>query len=468
MRDLLTQETGVMELSRARLLRQGLLLISLAGMAASAAAQTGAAQMHPDSTNMGQMNMGQMNMNMPMNMGGPAKTLEENVLRHTTSGTSLEPGSTPPAMLMQMHGNWMLMLHGQAQIAEQQQTGPRGADKLFSTNWIMPMAQRNWKSSQLTLRMMLSLEPATISGRYYPELFQQGETAFGLPIVDGQHPHNLFMEIAALYDVKAGKNALFSLYGGPVGDPALGPVAYPHRASAMEDPIAPLGHHLQDSTHIAWNVVTGGVALGPVRVEASGFHGREPDENRWHIEVGAVDSWSGRVTAAISRDWTAQYSVGHLTSPEQLHPGEDVLRQTASIAMHHVWGEAAQNAKYGVTLDALALWGRNHTIGSNVNWNGYLFEATSHIHDRHSIWTRIENVDRTSDLLGAEAPAEEYVIGRVQAYTIGYAHRIYADKYGSAEIGAQPTFYNTPQTLRSLYGDHPVGVAAVLNVHLGK
>jgi hypothetical protein len=404
-----------------------------------------------------------MDRNMPMNMGGPAKTLQENVLRHTTSGTSLEPKSTDPPMLMRMHGNWMLMLHGQAQIAEQQQTGPRGHDKLFSANWLMPMAQRKWNASELTLRMMLSLEPATISGRYYPELFQQGETAFGKPIVDGQHPHNLFMEMAALYDVKTGKNGLISLYAALVGDPALGPVAYPHRASAMEDPLAPLGHHLEDSTHIAWDVLTGGITLGPVHVEASGFHGREPDENRWHIEVGALDSWSARMTAALTKDLQAQYSVGHLHSPEALHPEEDVLRQTASVAMHHAWAGA-----HGATLDALALWGRNHTIGSDVNWNGYLFEATAHAHERHSIWTRVENVDRTSDLLGANAPPEEFIVGRVSAYTGGYAHRLYADKYGTAQIGAQATLYDTPDSLRGLYGDHPVGVAAVLNVHLGK
>ena len=431
-------------LLRTRVMLRGLFVACVVGMAVPVSAQ--------------------MQMEMPMNMGGPAGTLQENVLRHTTSGTSLEPVSTAPPMLMQMHGNWMLMLHGQAQIAEQQQTGPRGRDKLFSANWLMPMAQRNFKGSELTLRMMLSLEPATISGRYYPELFQQGETAFGKPIVDGQHPHNLFMEMAALYDVKTGKSGLVSLYAAVVGDPALGPVAYPHRASAMEDPLAPLGHHLEDSTHIAWDVLTGGVTLGPVHVEASGFHGREPDENRWHIEVGALDSWSGRVTAALSKDWTAQYSVGHLTSPEEQHPEEDTLRQTASIAMHHTWGEKAS----GTTLDALAVWGRNHTVGSTMNWNGYLFEATSHVHEKHSIWTRIENVDRTSDLLGADAPPEERVIGRVQAYTGGYAHRLYADKYGSAEIGGQGTLYNTPDTLRGLYGDHPVGVAAVLNVHLGK
>ena len=402
-------------------------------------------------------------MNMPMdqtmNMGGPTASLTENILRHTTSGTSLEPDSTAPPMLMQMHRNWMLMLHGHASVVEQQQTGLRGHDKLYSSNWIMPMAQRNFKSGELTLRTMLSLEPATISGRYYPELFQQGETAFGKPIVDGQHPHNLFMEIAALYDQRVGDHALLSLYVAPVGDPALGPVAFPHRASAAEDPLAPLGHHLEDSTHIADEVLTAGVTFHKVHVEASGFHGREPDENRWHIEMGGLDSWSTRLAIAPAKDWVGQYSIGHLHSPEALHSTEDVLRQTASIAYHHAWQTG--------TLDALVLWGRNHTIASAENANGYLFEATAHLHDRHAVWTRIENVDRTTDLLGAAAPPEESVVGRVQAYTGGYAHRLYTNQWLASDLGAQATFYRTPGPLRTLYGDHPEGVAVVLNLHLG-
>jgi hypothetical protein len=367
-------------------------------------------------------------------------------------------------MLMKMRpSGWMLMLHGQALVAEQQQTGPRGRDKLFADNWLMPMAQRSFGPSQLTLRAMLSLEPATISGRYYPELFQEGETAFGKPIVDGQHPHDLFMEIAALYDVKLGEHALATAYGGPVGDPALGPEAYPHRASGGDNPLAPLGHHIEDSTHIAWDVVGAGVGWGEqqrgVRVEASGFHGREPDENRWHIEVGAVDSWSARLSVAPAKDWTAQYSLGHLHSPEQVHPDDDLLRQTASIGYHRAFGAAA--------LDATAVWGRNHTDGTRVNWNGYLFEGAARFAEKQTVWTRVENVDRTTDLLGAAAPVDETVLGRVQAYTGGYAHRVWACAHGEAELGAQLTGYGVPANLAPLYGQHPFGAAALLKIRLG-
>src|SRR5580692_4793663 len=234
---------------------------------------------------------------MSMNMGGSAKSLSENVLRHTASGTSLEPASNAPPMLMRMSGKWMEMLHGEVGVVEQQQTGPRGRDKLFSVNWVMPMAQRTTAHGQWTFVGMFSLEPATITGRYYPELFQQGETAFGKAIVDGQHPHDLFMELAAIYDRKLGASSLLTLYAAPVGDPALGPEAFPHRMSAESDPLAPLAHHLQDSTHIAYDVLTGGITVQRVRIEASGFHGREPGENRWTIEAGALDSWSARLAA---------------------------------------------------------------------------------------------------------------------------------------------------------------------------
>ncbi len=214
------------------------------------------------------------------------QTFVQEIEHHAASGTSAEPDVTPVPMLMSMKDSWMLMLHGNAFVMDLQQTGPRGEDKFFSTNWVMGMAEREWGPGQLTLRTMLSLEPATVTGRQYPLLFQQGETAYGLPIVDGQHPHDFVMELAALYDWKLGERTLLSFYGGPVGDPAIGPTAFPHRASAAENPVATLGHHQQDSTHIAYDVVTVGLTHGIVRVEGSGFHGREPDEHRWDDQCG--------------------------------------------------------------------------------------------------------------------------------------------------------------------------------------
>ena len=315
---------------------------------------------------------------------------------------------------------------------------------------------------------MLSLEPATITGRFYPELFQgRREAAFGKPIVDGQHPHNFFMELAALYDRRLGSHVVATLSCGPGWRSiALGPEAFPHRASIGDDPLAALGHHLEDSTHIADDVVTGGLSWGlgqqGIRVEASGFFMAANRERTVGLSNrGAVDSWSTLDFGRARRlDWVAQYSVGHLHSPEAAHAGEDVLRQTASVAYHHAAGPAEVNA--------IAVWGRNHTVGSSIDANGYLLETAVRIKERQTIWTRIENADRTTDLLGASAPAMESVVGRVQAYTGGYAHRAWGWKDGTAELGAQVSGYGVPVSLIPLYGKHPIGVAGVFEVRLGE
>ena len=302
-----------------------------------------------------------------MNMGEP-HSLSEAITQHGSSGTSVEPNSTPHAMVMSTRGNWMLMLHGVAFLTSNQQSGPRGRDKIFSTNWVMPMAQRELGSGTLTLRAMLSLEPATVTSRRYPELFQVGETAYGKPIVDGQHPHDLFMELAALYDLKLGSNSLISFYAAPVGDPALGPTAYPHRLSAGENPLATLGHHMQDSTHIADDVLTVGYAYKIARLEVSGFHGREPDEDRWDLDSGRIDSWATRFTVSPGQNWTAQYSIGKIKSPEELHPEQDVLRMTASV----MYNRTLPHGNWANTL----IWGRNRNSPGSEVFNSYLAEST--------------------------------------------------------------------------------------------
>jgi hypothetical protein len=272
-----------------------------------------------------------------------AHTLIEEQLQHGSSGTSAVPNTTPIPMLMGSRDGWLLMLHTNLFVAntQQQAANKRGRDAFFSTSWIMPMAQRRVGAGEITLRTMISLEPATVGGRNYPELFQQGETAFDSPIVDGQHPHNFIMELAALYDLPVGHNALLSLYAAPVGDPAIGPSAYPHRQSASEDPIAALGHHQEDSTHIAYNVVTGGVTYKWARVELSGFHGGEPDEHRFAFQGSAnghdIDSVATRLTISPTPDITGQYSIAHIESPEALYPGEAQQRQTASVMYHHTF-----------------------------------------------------------------------------------------------------------------------------------
>jgi hypothetical protein len=389
---------------------------------------------------------------------------------------------------------------------QQQANSPRNRDAFFSTNWIMPMAQHALGSrGQITLRAMFSLEPATISNRNYPELFQQGETAYGAPIVDGQHPHDFFMEVAALYDLKLSPNSLLSLYAAPVGDPAIGPTAYPHRLSASEDPIAALGHHQMDSTHIAFNVVTGGFTYRWARLELSGFHGAEPTEDHWHFEPSpnghAIDSVATRLTVSPTADWSGQYSIAHIVSPEALYPGENQQRQTASVMYHHTFrskpmppmkmpptkmdnmadtpgmdmsGSAAQHKQGSggsmatmqmtpepsTDLATTFIWGRTRSLSDNSKENSYLAEALLHFASRNYAWTRMENAGRSNELEltpGTPLPEGfvESPIGHAAAYTFGYDRDLLTCAHLLVAPGMQFTIYRTPSALRSYYGDTP-------------
>jgi len=400
---------------------------------------------------------------MQMNMGGEPKSFAEAIEQHATSGTSAEPNSTPAPMMMTMRGNWMLMFHANAFVADTQQSSPRGGDKFFSTNWFMPMAQRQLGPGQLTLRAMFSLEPATVTDRQYPLLFQQGETAYGKPVVDGQHPHDFLMELAALYDWQLGEKTLLSFYAAPVGDPAIGPTAYPHRASALEDPVGTLGHHQEDSTHIADDVITMGLTRGIVRIEASGFHGREPNEHRWQVQQGPIDSWSTRLTIQPGENWSGQYSYGRIHSPEQLAPTEDQERMTASIMYNRPLGDGVKG-----NWASTAGWGRTRALQDGVIQNSYLFESTLRFDVRNYVWTRMENVDRTTELLlgeNIEPPGfEEEPAGRVQAYTFGYDRDVDVLPHLRTALGAQVTAYTVGSRLKPVYGSDPVGVVFFLRL----
>lgn len=431
-----------------------------------------------------------------MDMMKPPTNLIESELNHTTSGTSAEPPSTPVAMLMRNYRGWMLMLHGSAFLSDTQQQArsPRGGDKLFSTNWLMPMAMRqlgpDGRYGQLTLRTMLSLEPATITSRQYPEIFQQGETAFGKPIIDGQHPHNFFMELAALYDLRIGKQVLLSFYAAPIGDPAIGPIAYPHRHSASENPLAALGHHQEDSTHIAFNVLTGGLTWRWLRFEESGFHGAEPTEQRWGFQPSpnglAIDSYSSRITFSPAQNWTSQYSIAHIVSPEALFPGEDQQRQTASIMYNRPIGAHHDTASMpGMDMASPAtgnwsttlIWGRTKSLPQNGDdgskENSYLLESLLQFHTRNYIWTRIENAGRSNELLitpGNPVPPnfEESPIGHVAAYSFGYDRDFRILPHILTAPGAQFTTYTTPDSLTPTYGHHPWGVVAFVRFRITK
>jgi hypothetical protein len=411
-----------------------------------------------DMGQMQQMPGMKMNDDKPMNM--QSQNFVQEILAHDASGTSAQPNSTPVPMLMTKRGPWTLMFHANVFVLDQQQSGPRGAAKFFSTNWFMGMAQRRAGPGTFTARVMLTLEPATITDRQYPLLFQQGETAFGKPIETGQHPHDFIMELAVLYDLKLGKQALISFYFAPMGDPAIGPTAYPHRASASENPLATLGHHQEDSTHIADDVVTAGFAYRIARIEASGFHGREPDEFRWDIDQGRIDSWSLRLTVQPGKNWSGQYSYARITSPEALFPSENQERMTASV----MYNRPLHHGNWASTL----LWGRTRSLQDNSIFNSYLFESTLNFRARNFVWTRIENAERSNELLLGENPLppnfQEKPVGRVQAYTFGYDRNFQIIPHLASALGAQFTTYGVPSPLQPAYGSHPFGVAMFLRL----
>jgi hypothetical protein len=373
---------------------------------------------------------------------------------HLGSGTGWEPSSVPDHEWMLMRGGWALMAHGVIFTDYNQQGGPRGEGKAESVNWAMLMQQHRLGSGTILFRQMLSAESLTSPHPGFPELFQTGETYHGEPLVDHQHPHNVFSELSLLYTVPLSEKVSWELYGGPAAEPALGPVTYLHRASAAELPMAPLSHHLQDSTHTSFGVVTTGFTIAWLKLEGSAFNGREPNEERWSIQPAALDSWSGRASIAPARDWTAQYSVGRLGNPEALEPGSQ-WRQTASVEFNH-------HLAAGSWATSL-VWGHVHKIDSGTNLDGYLLESTLNFLRRDYAFTRLELVDK-DELFPQAVVHPAYRIG---AYSFGGVRDLVHNRAWQFGVGTDVTIYSKPGALDAAYGNYPVSFEIFLRMRPG-
>jgi hypothetical protein len=374
---------------------------------------------------------------------------------HAGSGTAWEPASVPSHMWMLSWGGWDLMAHGVIFIDYNHQGGPRGVGKAESVNYAMLMEQHKLWRGTILFRQMLSAESLTSPHPGFPQIFQTGETYHGEPLVDHQHPHNVFGELSAYYTMPLRERLSWFVYGGPSAEPALGPVTYIHRTSAAELPAAPLSHHLQDSTHTSFGVITTGVVISRFKLEGSVFNGREPNEERWSIQLNPLDSWSARVSVAPSRNWTAQYSYGLLLHPEALEPG-DQRRQTASIEYnrplaHGSWASSA-------------VWGRKLKIPENTILNSYLFESTLNFKERNYAYTRLELVDK-DELFPQAATHPAYRIG---AYTFGGVRDLFQMQKWQLGLGADITFYSKPSVLDANYGSNPVSFRVFLRVRPSK
>ena len=396
----------------------------------------GAAHGRMAGMDMSGMDMGEMPMT---GMYGPYPMTRE------ASGTAWQPEAARHEGIHVMRGPWMAMLHGSADLVYDDQGGDRGDEKIFADHMVMAMAQRALGHGSLGLRGMLSLEPATIGKEGYPLLLQTGETADGRThLIDRQHPHDLFMELAGTYNVSSGNRSLF-VYGGLPGEPALGPPAFMHRFSGLNIPVAPITHHWLDSSHITFGVLTAGAVVDRIKVEASAFRGREPDQDRWDIETPKLDSHAFRVSVNPTERWSLQVSYGRIHSPEQLEPEVDQDRTTAS-------------AMYDGTLGDTGRWEGTLAWGRNRNRPGHLLDAltaevTAEFAERHTFFARAERVEKDELFLEPDSRAgQAFDVGEL---TAGYRYDFWRHGHMALGVGAAGTVSQIPRSLRDTYGDSP-------------
>ena len=424
--------------------------------------------MEMGATNTMNMNMGPLMVMTGDDMGIRVGSSDTNVMSMGAmgSGTSWQPSSGPMHMYHKVAGDWLLMFHFNFVGAMNRQGGPRGVTKAESANWFMPMAYHKLGKGTVQLRGMFSAEPFTFPPGGSPLLFQTGETYKGQPLIDKQHPHDLFMELSAQYTRPLGERGTWFTYFGYPGEPALGPVAFMHRMSASENPSATLSHHLQDSTHISFGVLTTGFTYRWLKLEGSIFNGREPDENRYNFDAHKWNSRSARVWIMPNPNLAIQVSYGFLRSPEGQEPDTDIRRATASVQYNKPFDRGNWASAF--------IWGRNHTSspGELHNLNGYTFESTVNFLDKNYLYTRLELVDKNELLRQADRAllgiTDDHPSFRIGAYTFGGARDLWNTDKVSFAIGSDLTFYSKPSVLDPIYGTNPVSWKLFFRIRPGK
>ena len=353
--------------------------------------------------------------------------------------------------LMRQRGSWMLGLHGNAFVQYIETGGDRGDRQFGSINWVMGMAQRELGGGQLLVKTMFSLEPVTVGRCGYPTLVASGEQCRGVPLHDRQHPHDVFMEVAAEYRRAVSDALAIGIYGGPAGEPALGPTAFPHRLSSMPNPIAPVAHHWLDSTHVSFGVVTAGLYGRTWKAESSAFNGREPDDRRYDFDTAALDSYSGRLWFMPTPAWALQVSAGHLNDAEAHEDGsrEDVKRITASATYHRL-----VNSRLWATT---AAWGQNreadHTTPAVVVETAFDVTATD------VLFARGEVVQKTAADLDLPIEHDEpFTVRKVQ---FGYTRWLAKGRGTRVGVGGSVGISLVPDELEASYGGAALGELAV-------
>jgi hypothetical protein len=379
------------------------------------------------------------------------------------SGTGWLPDESPMYGYMYHSKKWMYMLHGNLFLRYTNQDfsnkGTRGGDKFDAPNWAMFMGQKQiGKNGLFHFSTMLSLDPIT-EKTGYPLLFQSGETYKGKALIDRQHPHDLFSELSVSYSQALSNNADVFVYVGYPGEPALGPVAFMHRPSALDNPDAPITHHWVDATHISFGVATLGVRYGNFKIEGSSFTGREPDENRYDFDKPLFNSWSGRLSYNPTKNWALQVSHGFIKSPEALHPAENINRTTASAIY------SLPLAHDGI-FNATAIWGVNKSKGHSGE-NAIVLEA-SWKKNKLTLHSRYEYVQKSIE----ELVLDEDIYGHntifpVNAITAGVNYSLLKFEGTRLALGSQFTLYHTDKKLNNLYGKNPMAFEIYLRLYPG-
>lgn len=377
------------------------------------------------------------------------------------SGTSWLPDAAPMHALHASPGQWTVMLHGVAYGVYDDQHGPRGDTQLGLIDWEMVMAMRPLAGGTLHLHAMTSLEPFVLGGRGYPLLLQTGESWRGEPLHDRQHPHDLVMEVGAMYEREVSRGIAATFYVAPVGEPALGPVAYMHRPSSDGDPFAPLGHHWQDATHITYGVLTAGVGTRRVKLEGSVFNGREPDENRTDFDYDGgplLDSWSARLNMNPTARWSLSAWYGRLGGPEPSHPGEPVKRLGASA-------QYARPIADGGTMSTTVLVGANrHAHGER--WEpSVLAEGSLTLPRGTTLFARTEWLRKSDEDLALPHVPEQAEEHDITSLAVGLVRELVPVGGFSLGIGGRGSIALLPEALEEAYGSRtPTGVAVYLRL----
>jgi hypothetical protein len=391
--------------------------------------------------------------------GGMTGALGSYPAGRESSGTAWQPDSGEHRGLMAEAGGWHLMGHADLFGVYSNQGSRRGDDKLFGAGMIMGMARRPVGEGTLQLRAGFSPDP--LMGKSgYPLLLASGETANGRDrLIDRQHPHDLVMELSASLSQPIGRNSSVFLYGGLPGEPAFGPGAFMHRESIMDSPEAPISHHWLDSQHISFGVLTGGLVLDRLKLEVSRFNGREPDQRRYNIETGPLDSTALRVSVNPTRDLSLQASWASLKEPEQLEPGVNQKRWSASAIY-------ATDLSNGWRSASTLAWGRKSAEGHDYD----AFVAESSL--KKGLWTLFGRgeITENSELLPIDHEDEDhhgeaFRVGKVSA---GAIRDFVIAPQVRLGIGGLLSVNFVPEGLRAEYGKaRPLGGMAFVRLKVG-